>query len=130
MCDIFHLYEANLWGCNSRTKPIEEVLSTVITDADNQVVFPANSNSSKGIIVPGFSVSVSHILVFTNFAYPKYFPKAQKLRVWYNSDLLDFTEFDNDGIHCGNVYATLQSRIYKNNFEVRLITISILLSSF
>lgn len=112
-CDIFHSYRANLWGCNSRTKSNEAVLSTVITDADNQVVFPANSNSSKVITVPGFNAAVSHVLVFTNFVYPNYFDKGQELRIWYNSDLLDFTEFDNGGIHCVNVYATIQRKIYK-----------------
>ena len=104
-CDIFHSYRANLSGCNSRTKSNEAVLSTVITDADNQVVFPANSNSSKA--------AVSHVLVFTNFVYPNYFDKGQELRIWYNSDLLDFTEFYNGGIHCVNVYATIQRKIYK-----------------
>lgn len=104
-CDIFHSYRANLSGCNSRTKSTEAVLSTVITDADNQVVFPANSNSSKA--------AVSHVLVFTNFVYPNYFDKGQELRIWYNSDLLDFTEFYNGGIHCVNVYATIQRKIYK-----------------
>ena len=103
--DIFHSYRANLSGCNSRTKSNEAVLSTVITDADNQVAFPANSNSSK--------VAVSHVLVFTNFVYPNYFDKGQELRIWYNSDLLDFTEFYNGGIHCVNVYATIQRKIYK-----------------
>ena len=104
-CDIFHSYRANLSGCNYRTKSNEAVLSNVITDADNQVVFPANSNSSKA--------AVSHVLVFTNFVYPNYFDKGQELRIWYNSDLLDFTEFYNGGIHCVNVYATIQRKIYK-----------------
>ena len=87
---------------------------TVITDADNEVVFPANFASSKAFTVPGFNALMSHVLVFTNYAYPNYFDEGQELRVWYIEDLFNFgSESNNGGIHCINVYATVQKSIYE-----------------
>ena len=112
-CNISAPNSANLWGCNHGTKSRKAKVLTVITDADNEVVFPANIDSSKAFIVPGFNASMSHILVFTNFAYPNYFNKGQELRVWYIQDLFKFrSEYNNGGTHCVNVYATIQKNIY------------------
>lgn len=62
-------------------------------------------------------MAVSHFLVFTKCAYENNFREGQKLPVWYYRDPLDSAEFDNDGINCVNVYATIQSNIYKKQFS-------------
>ena len=88
----------NLWGCDA------DVMS-IITDANNEVVFPANIDNPKRFKVPGFDAKTSQSLVFTNHAYPNFFIKGQELRIWYTEDLNDYTTSDNDGKHCVKVYA-------------------------
>ena len=78
---------------------------TIITDTNNEVVFPVNVNDIMYFQVPGFDAKTSKILVFTNHAYPNFFVKDQELRVWYTEDLKDYTTEDNDGTHCIKVYA-------------------------
>ena len=112
-CNISASNRANLWGCNYGTKPVKAKVLTVITDADNEVVFPANNDVSKAFTVPGFDALMSHILVFTNYAHPNYFEERQELRVWYIEDLFNFrSESNNGGIHCVNVYATIQKKYF------------------
>ena len=110
-CNISASNRANPWGCNYGTKPIKAKVLTVITDADNEVVFPANTDVSKAFTVPGFNALMSHILVFTNYEHPNYFEEGQELRVWYIEDLFNFkSESNNGGIHCINVYVTIQKK--------------------
>ena len=113
-CNISASNRGNLWGCNYGTKPSTANVLTVITDANNEVVFPANIGSSKAFTAPGFNALMSHVLVFTNYAYPNYFDEGQELRVWHIEDLFNFrSEPNSGGIHCVNVYATFQKNIYK-----------------
>ena len=88
----------NLWGCDTN-------VMSVITDSNNEVVFPANIDNPRGFKVPGFDARSSQILVYTNHAYPNFFMKDQELRIWYTEDLNDYTTSDNSGTHCVKVYA-------------------------
>ena len=97
-CSNTKLQARNSWGCNDN-------VMTIITDTNNEVVFPVNVNDIMYFQVPGFDTKTSKILVFTNHAYPNFFVKDQELRVWYTEDLKDYTTEDNDGTHCIKVYA-------------------------
>ena len=88
----------SLWGCHTAVR-------TLITDANNRVVFPANIDNPLHSNVPVYDAKTSQILVFTNFAYPSFFVKGQELRIWYSEDLYDYTTHDNGGKHCIKVYA-------------------------
>ena len=88
----------NLWGCDA-------AVMSIVTDANNEVVFPANIDNPHLFKVPGFDAKTSQSLVFTNHAYPNFFIKGQELRIWYTEDLIDYTTSDNDGKHCVKVYA-------------------------
>ena len=106
-CEIAAPNKTNLWGCNYGPKPSDAKVLTVITDADNKVVFPANIDSSVPFNVPGFNALTSKNLVFTNFAYPNYFNKGQEIRIWYIDDLRNTASaFGNGGMHCINLYAS------------------------
>ena len=120
-CNISASNSANLWGCNHGTISRKAKVLTVITDADNEVVFPANIDSSKAFIVPGFNASMSHILVFTNFAYPNYFSTGQELRVWYIQDLFKFRSEYNTVL----MYMLQFKKIFmESDLEVRHTTFS------
>lgn len=99
-CDITSPHRATLWGCDTS-------VLTIITDNNNEVVFPANINISKGIKykIPGVNAKTSKVLVFTNLAYPSFFKTDQELRIWYTEDLFDDDTEDNSGMHCVKAYA-------------------------
>ena len=105
-CGIAAPNKKNLWGCNYGPKPGDAKVLTVITDADNEVVFPANIDSSTPFNVPGFNALTSQILVFTNFAYPNYFNKGQEIRIRYIEDPNIASASNNGGMHCINLYAS------------------------
>ena len=58
---------------------------TVITDADDKIVFPANlkldSTTFGGFTVPGVNAKRTKYLAFTDFANPKFFTKYQEMRI-------------------------------------------------
>ena len=97
-CDITSPHRATLWGCDTS-------VLTIITDNNNEVVFPANiDNPYLQYKVPGCNAKTSQFLVFTNFAYPSFFVKGHELRIWYAEDLTDEGVFNNGGTHCVKVY--------------------------
>lgn len=104
-CRVGSPQSTTLWGCAffiTRDKP---QVMTVVTDDSNRVVFPVNLTGDRFFELPGFNPYISHILVFTNLAYPNFFNKGQELRIWYTEDLYNHTTYDNGGVHCINVYA-------------------------
>ena len=66
------------WGCTYRN---EDKTMTIITDSNNEIIFPTTFDGSKDLKfkVPGFNAETSQILVFTNLAYPSYFQKGEEL---------------------------------------------------
>ena len=94
----------SLWGCGNASGGR---IMTIITDDNNEVVFPANINISKGIKykISGVNAKTSKVLVFTNLAYPSFFKTDQELRIWYTEDLFDDDTEDNSGMHCVKAYA-------------------------
>ena len=94
------------WGC----QPGKKELVMVVTDAMNQILYPPprlvtfHIHGHKGwYTLPGYTSSSSE-LVFTDFGYPKYLKKGDQLRVWYGEDLYDYTESDNSGKTCMDIY--------------------------
>lgn len=94
----------SLWGCGDASGG---KIMTIITDDNNEVVFPVNINISKGVRykISGVNAKTSKVLVFTNLAYPGYFKIGQELRIWYTEDLFDDDTKDNRGTHCVKAYA-------------------------
>ena len=89
------------WGCG------KTVINAVITDSSNDVVLPPSkfvSNSKAGAYsVPGFH-SQSPELELKMLLDPKLVSQGQWLRLWYGEDLKNYTEHDNDGTACADVY--------------------------
>ena len=94
----------SLWGCGNADGGR---IMTIITDDNNEVVFPANINISKGVKfkISGVNAKTSKVLVFMNLGYPSYFKTGQELRIWYTEDLFDDDTKDNSGMHCVKAYA-------------------------
>ena len=105
-CWVGSPQSTTLWGCAFViAKQHKPQVMTVVTDDSNRVVFPVNLKGAHFFALPGFNPYISHILVFTNLAYPIFFDKGQELRIWYTEDLYNYTISDNGGVHCINVYA-------------------------
>ena len=101
-------YTGSFWGSNEG-RP----LATLITDDDNRILYPSprvTSVSGNGWYdLPGYK-GKSPKLVFSDFGVLYYFEKGRKLRVWYGEDWSGFTEVDNHGKSCMDVYFYLMGR--------------------
>ena len=110
------------WGCDAGTRD----LIMIITDSMNRILYPSPRLVTFGVqghkgryTLPGYTPS-SPELVFSDFGYPKYLKKGEKLRVWYAEDLYDFTESNKHGSTCMNlsVYSlTIQQRCFLSVFK-------------
>lgn len=96
----------SFWGCQAN----HANLNIFITDVRNQLIYPSKRLVQTGTggwyQLPGYT-STSPNLVFTDFGYPKYLQKLDKLRFWYAEDYHGFTEHDNHGYTCFNVWLYL-----------------------
>jgi len=85
------------WGNPSRK------LRTVITTASNEVVLPGNYTLYETYTLEGYT-STSPELVFPNVSEPGIVPRGLELRIWFVEDLGNFSEGDNSGQSCADVF--------------------------
>ena len=83
------LHDSSKWGCDGDS----DNLMTLITDDQNNVVFPENYHRQVYYKLPGFTSS-SPELLFT-FSIPLEVSAGQEYRVWYAEDLNYYSELDN-----------------------------------
>lgn len=80
----------------------------IVTDVYNRIIYPSRRlvaiNAGGFYSLPGYTAS-SPKLIFTDFGYPKYLSANEKLRIWYGEDLKGYTEADNRGSTCMDIYA-------------------------
>ena len=91
------LHDSSNWGCDGDS----DNLYTLITDDQNNVVFPEKDHGQVNYKLPGFTSS-SPELLFT-FSIPLEVAAGQEYRVWYSEDLLSSIEGDNHGPTCMKV---------------------------
>ena len=84
--------------CNPSRK-----LRIVITTANNQVVLPGNYTLHETYTLEGFS-STSPELVFPNISAPGIVTRGLELSIWFIEDLGNFSERDNSGQSCADVF--------------------------
>ena len=101
-------YHWSYWGCGHVNK---NDINVVITDTHNRIILPPNQLITSGSHAAGkwyndlgYS-SVSPELVLSVFSHPPQVSSGQEFRVWYGEDLVNWTEHDNDGKVCIDVYA-------------------------
>ncbi|XP_031568966.1 uncharacterized protein LOC116303545 [Actinia tenebrosa] len=96
------------WGCGHYSSFVKSPLNVVITDRNNHVIFPKKdyiTNAGLWYWHPFVSDSNTKDLVFSDFAQPFYLPQYEQIRIWYGEDLKNWSEHDNQGRVCVNVYA-------------------------
>ena len=92
------------WGCT----PDANDFGVLLTDQNNKILAPEASTVNKGggYKLAGYSSS-SSILVFCAKKKPQCIFANNELRLWYGEDLRGFTESDNGGKTCADVYGLL-----------------------
>ena len=87
---------------------IKDQVNVVITDTSNHIILPANQfmvHSAKWYRVPYYNAPFAPELVLSVFSHPRWVSSGQQFRLWYGEDLTDYTEHDNGGRSCCDVYA-------------------------
>lgn len=106
-CDRSNFSYWSYWGCGKRAG-VEDFVGVTITTVRNTIITPeapflkVNPPGRFSDLPPYESFSPEIIL-------PRFSPyqaaAGTTLRLWYGEDLVDFTESDNDGSVCCDVYA-------------------------
>ncbi|XP_065660470.1 uncharacterized protein LOC136084393 isoform X2 [Hydra vulgaris] len=83
-------------------------LNIYITDNKRKLIFPSANQKltygSKAYKLPGFSANDTEV-TFSNLDYPvPYLIEEQFIQIWNGEDLFDYTEADNSGKVCVDVY--------------------------
>jgi len=96
------------WGCGDNTwHDLNVKVNVVITTSANRMLLPPNqfiTHSAKWSKIPGYN-SLSPELILSVFSDPHQVNSSQELRLWYGEDLMDWTDTNNGGRVCCDVYA-------------------------
>lgn len=112
-CDVRHPQHWSFWGCGQHRSLKQEVDVVITKSDDKQIILPPaefmkyNHQGGKWARVPGYD-SFSKEIVLTPFGKPYPVVAGQQLHLWYGEDLQNYTEGDNGGRVCCDVYAQFQ----------------------
>ncbi len=96
----------SFWGCGD-AGGVKNHVNVVITTSSNHVIVPPSEfftfGNGKWSEIPGYN-SMSPEIVLPSFS-PYSVRSGDQFRLWYGEDLVNFTEHDNGGRVCADVYA-------------------------
>ena len=102
---------ASYWGCTHVAGYGTNALMTFITNTEGEAVLPpagelkaSDVNINHFYILDGNTHSSSE-LVFPDLAKKVSVSRGQELQIWYGQDWIDYTEDNNSGATCVDVYA-------------------------
>ena len=103
-CQKYNADNWSFWGCGLRMK---DLVNVVVTRSNNHMILPPNqfigSRAGKWCKLPAYD-SFSPEIVLSFFSNPLTLSSHTQLRLWYGEDLVNYTEGDNDGRVCADVY--------------------------
>lgn len=108
-CEANTAYNSH-WGCYHHNSFMNHPLNVIITDQNDNIVFPEEKyikNDGLWYYLP-FTDSKSSELVFANYDKPFYVKRGSMIRIWYGEDLRDWKTSGNGGEVCVDVFAHLQ----------------------
>merc|ERR1712179_110176 len=89
-------YGRSNWGCGG------DHVSIAITDSSNALVFPKGLSTNGWIKIPNYTSKSKELVLTSPISQPA---NSVGLRLWYGEDLKGFTEGDNNGRSCVDIYA-------------------------
>ena len=107
-CDTHSTSHWSYWGCGDNPwNGINKMVDVVITNSDNHILLPPNQlitiDNAGWSKIPGYN-SLSPELVLSVFSHPHSVNSRQELRLWYGQDLMNYSEENNGGRVCCDVY--------------------------
>mgnify|MGYP006964523185 CR=1 FL=1 len=90
------------WGCD--LPGAKQYIFVLLTNTSNTILLPMGQSHGSRYTLPGYDAQSSEI-IFSGFPNPLYLSSDKELRLWYEEDLRDQTEHDNDGRSCTDVFA-------------------------
>ena len=96
----WHAYSK--WGCDRPN--VKQYIFVLLTDTSNTILLPMGQSQRSRYILPGYDAQSSEI-IFSGFPNPLHLSSDKELRLWYEEDLRDHTEHDNNGTSCTDVFA-------------------------
>ena len=109
-CDTNVPHSWSYWGCSIYHSGLKDHVGVVITTSTNHVLLPSSQFMSgrygkyKWSKILGYN-SFSPEIVLSAFSNPPTVAKGQELRLWYAEDLTSYTEKNNDGTSCCEIFA-------------------------
>jgi len=95
----------SFWGCGNYS-PLKHHVDVTITTSSNFLLFPPHQFLTTGYgrwsELPGYN-SFSPEIILPRLS-PYSVSSGQELRLWYGEDLVNYTEGNNAGLVCCNVY--------------------------
>ena len=102
---------ASYWGCTHVDGYGSNALMTIITTTDgNATLPPAGDLKASDVKINHFynldgTTHTSSELVFPDLANKVSVSRGQELQIWYGQDWIDYTEDNNNGTSCVDVYS-------------------------
>ena len=100
---------ASYWGCTHVQSHGNNVLLTIITNSKKEAVLPSAGDLKAGYNHYSYHINgtthTSPELVFPDPANKVLVSRSQELQIWYGQDWIEFTEENNSGTTCVDVYA-------------------------
>ncbi|XP_074609607.1 uncharacterized protein LOC141863815 [Acropora palmata] len=90
------------WGCDRPN--LKQYIFVLLTNTSNTILLPMGQSHGSRYTLPGYDAQSSEI-IFSGFPNPLHLSSGQELRLWYEEDLIDRSEHDNNGTSCTDVFA-------------------------
>jgi len=107
-CEVTQTHHWSYWGCGITRSDLKDHVNIAITTTSNTMILPPSefivSGQSKWSKVPGYN-SLSPELVLSVLKDPHLLSSGQQLLLKYGEDMMNYTEEDNGGKVCCDVYA-------------------------
>ena len=104
-------YPPTFWSCRNANHYGNNTFMTIITNANREALLPSVENLKPGpcnkkhyYVLKGVNQR-SPELIMGNLSRPLSLLKDQQLQIWYGQDWVDFSELNNSGASCVDIFA-------------------------
>ena len=105
-------YRSTYWSCGNIDAYANNTFMTIITNANREALLP----SAENLNTYGHNVKRHHYvldgvnqgspeLILGNLSRPLSLLKDQQLQIWYGQDWVDWSELNNSGTSCVDIFA-------------------------